>query len=127
MNNPNFSTYENHTYVVIGARNVGKTYYMLKILEKLGNKIPIHIITRSTSHYPNYKTFIEFKPVDKYEGSVVIFDGMLGARNSSQKDELFTSGRHENLEVYYIDQSFFGFPRQRIRNNSDKLILFKQT
>ena len=36
--NNNVSTYENHVYVVIGQRNVGKTYYMLKVLEKRGNE-----------------------------------------------------------------------------------------
>ena len=45
-NNPNFLTYENHRHVVIGPSNVGKTFYMLKILEKIDNKRPIHIITR---------------------------------------------------------------------------------
>ena len=39
----------------------------------------------------------------------------------------FTRGRHEDLDVYYISQSYFGLPRQSIRNNSDRLILFKQT
>ena len=52
-NNTNVSTYENHRHVIIGPSNVGKTYYMLKILEKIGNKRPIHIITRSPSQYPN--------------------------------------------------------------------------
>ena len=52
---------------------------------------------------------------------------MLGAKNSSQIDEFFTRGRHEDLDVYYISQSFFALPRQSIRNNSDRLILFKQT
>ena len=52
---------------------------------------------------------------------------MLGARNSSQKDDFFTRGRHEDLDVYYISQSYFALPRQSIRNNSDRLILFKQT
>ena len=52
---------------------------------------------------------------------------MLGARNNSQVDEFFTRGRHENLDVYYVSQSYFGLPRQSIRNNSDRLILFKQT
>ena len=28
------STYENHRHVVIGPSNVGKTFYMLKVLEK---------------------------------------------------------------------------------------------
>ena len=52
---------------------------------------------------------------------------MLGAKNSSRIDEFFTRGRHEDLNVYYISQSYFGLPRQSIRNNSDRLILSKQT
>ena len=106
---------------------MGKTFYMLKVLEKIGNKRPIHIITRSPNLYPNYKTSTEIKPINKYKGSVVKFDDMLGARNSCQIDEFFTTGRHEDLDVYYISQSYFALPRQSIRNNSDILILFKQT
>ena len=119
--------YENRACVVIGPRNVGKTFYMLKVLEKIGNQRPIHIITRSPNQYPYYKTSNEIKPIKKYKGSVVVFDDMLGARNSSQIDEFFTRGRHEDLDVYYISQSYFALPRQSIRNNSDRLILFKQT
>ena len=126
-NNNNVSLFENHRHVIIGRSNVGKTYYMLKVLEKIDNKRPIHIITRSPNQYPNYKTSNEIKPINKYKGSVVIFDDMLGARNSSQIDEFFTRGRHEDLDVYYISQSYFALPRQSIRNNSDRLILFKQT
>ena len=100
---------------------------MLQVLEKIGNQRPIHIITRSPNQYPNYKTTNEIKPINKYKGSIVIFDDMLGAKNSSQIDEFFTRGRHEDLDVYYISQSYFGLPRQSIRNNSDRLILFKQT
>ena len=113
------SAYENHGNVVIGPSNVGKTYYMLKILEKIGNKRPIHIITRSPNQYANCKTSIDIEPIDKYKESVVIFDDMFGARNSSQIDEFFTRGRHEKLDVYYTSQSYFGLPRQSIRNNSD--------
>ena len=126
-NNDIVSTYENHRRVIIGPSNVGKTYYMLEVLEKIGNKRPIHIITKSPNQYPNHKTSTDIKPINKYKGSVVIFDDMQGARNSSQIDEFFTRGRHEDLDVYYISQSYFGLPRQSIRNNSDRLILFKQT
>ena len=125
--NKKVSEFENHRRVIIGPSNVGKTYYMLKILEKMDNKRPIHIITRSPNQYPNYKTSNEIKPINKNKGSVVIFDDMLGARNSCQIDEFFTRGRHEDLGVYYISQSYFSLPRQSIRNNSDRLILFKQT
>ena len=52
---------------------------------------------------------------------------MLGTRNSSQIDEFYTRGKKEKLSAYYINQSHFGLPRQSIRNNSDRIILFKQT
>ena len=126
-NKSNDLTNESHRHVVIGPSNVGKTYYMLKVLEKIGNKRPVHIITRSPNQYPNYKTSTDIKPINKYKGSVVIFDDMLGSKNSFQIDEFFTRGRHEDLDVYYISQSNFALPRQSIRNNSDRLILFKQT
>ena len=96
-------------------------------MEKIGKKRPIHIITRPPNQYPNYKTSSDIKPINKYKGSVVIFDDMLGARNSSQIDEFFTRGRHEDLDVYYISPSYFALPRQSIRNNSDRLILLIQT
>ena len=48
-NNGVVSTYENHRHVFIGSSNVRKTSYMLKVLEKMGNKRPIQIITRSIS------------------------------------------------------------------------------
>ena len=129
LNNANYnivSKFENRANVIIGPRNVGKTYYILKVLEKIGNKRPVRIITRSPNQYPIHKTSNEIKPIKKYKGSVVISDDMLGARNSSQIDAFFTRGRHEELDVYYISQSCFGLPRQNIRNNSDRLILFKQ-
>ena len=100
---------------------------MFRKLEKLCHKKPIHIITRSPNQYPNYKTSIDIKPLNKYKGSVVIFDFMLGAPNSSQIDEYYTRGNFEKITVYYISQSYFGVPRQSITNNSDILRLFKQT
>ena len=100
---------------------------MLKILERIGKKRPFHIITRSPNQYPNYKTSFDFKLTDKYKGSLVIFDDMLGARNSSQIDEFYTRGKNEELDVYYISQSYFGLSRRSIGKNCDRIILFKQT
>ena len=125
-NNPNVLTIENHAFVVIGPSNVGKTFYMLKILEKIGIKRPNHIITRSPNQYPNYKTSTEIKPINKYKRSVVIFDDMLGARNSSQIGEFFTRRRHEDLTVFHISQIYFALTRHNIKNNSDGILLFKQ-
>ena len=97
------------------------------MFEKKGSQRPIHMITRSPNQYPNYETSNKTKPINKYKGSVVIFDHMLGPRNSSQIEEFYTRGRHEHLSVFHVSQSYFALPRQSIRNNSDRLILFKQT
>ena len=87
--NPSVSAYENHRNVIEGPGNVGKTYYELKLLEKVNNKRPIHLITRSPNQNLDYKTSFNIKQKDKHKGSVVIFDVMLGARNSAQIDEFF--------------------------------------
>ena len=99
----------------------------MKSLKKEGNKRPIQIITRSPNQKTNHKTRNEIEAIDKYKGSVVVFDDMIGARNCSPIDEFFTRGRHDCLAVYYVSQSYFGLPRQGIRNNSDIILLFKQT
>ena len=99
---------------------------MLKMQEKKVTKDRF-ILTGSPNQYQNYKTSIDIIPIHKYKGSVVIFDDMLRARNSSQNDDFYTRGRHEDLSVFYVCQSSFGLPRQSIRNNSDRLILIKQT
>ena len=39
----------------------------------------------------------------------------------------FTRGRHINFTFYYISQSYFHLPKYTIRNNSNKIILLKQT
>ena len=98
---------------------LAKPFTCSKDLKK-GDKRPIHIITRSPNQYPNYKTNNEIKSIDKHKGSVVISADMVGARNSSQMDEFFKRGRHENLDVFYISQSYFSLPRQSVRNNSDR-------
>ena len=42
-------------------------------------------------------------------------------------DQFFIRGRHNNLDIYYLPQSYFDFPKRTIRNNSNKIFLFIQT
>ena len=99
--NNNVSTYENHRHVVIGPSNVDKTYYLLKILEKIDNKRPIHIITRSPNQYPNYKTSNEIKPINKYSGSVIVFDDMI----YDEFKEMCRVACSEKFNYLYIDMT----------------------
>ena len=52
---------------------------------------------------------------------------MLLSKQESNIDLFFTGGRHNNIDIYYISQSFFNLPKNTIRNNSNIIILFKQT
>ena len=113
--------------LIIGFSNCGKTYLMNHILHQ--KQQPIFIITKSLNQYPNIKaqTSGEIQPLDHYENSTVVFDGMLLSKQESNIDLFFTRGRHSSIDIYYITQSYFHLPKYTIRNGSNKIILFKQT
>ena len=85
----------------------------------------IKIITRSPNQYPNYETSQEISTIDDYKDCLVIFDDMLDY-NQKEIHPFFTRGRHENIDVYYLSQRYFELPLI-IRDNSNIIILFKQT
>ena len=113
--------------LIIGFSGCGKTYLMNHILFQ--KQEPIFIITKSLNQYPNIKaqTSDEIKPLENYENSNVVFDDMLLSKQESNIDLFFTRGRHNNIDIYYISQSYFHLPKNTIRNNSNIIILFKQT
>ena len=39
----------------------------------------------------------------------------------------FTRGRHQNLDIYYISQSWYELPKNTIRKNCSRIMLFPQT
>ena len=97
----------------------------------------IKIITRSPEQYSNFELEevsveedLEDRTIPKSRGvqenCCVVFDYML---DSNQKliDPFFSRGRHNDLDVYYLSQSYFDLPKRTIRNNSNIIILFQQT
>ena len=90
---------------------------------------PIFIITKSLNQYPNIKaqTSDEIASSENYENSTVVLDDMLLSKQESNIDLFFTRGRHNNNDIYYISESYFHLPKNTIRNNSNIIILFKQT
>ena len=90
---------------------------------------PNFIITKSLNQYPKIKaqTSDEIQPLDEYENSVVVFDAMLLSKQESNIDLFFTRGCHNNIDIYYISQSYFHLPKNTIRKNSNIIILFEQT
>ena len=105
---------------------------MLKVLSRISDR-DIYIITKSPpEQYTNSKIKIkekndEIKPLNEYENGIIVFDDVLGSSNSRFIDQFFIRGRHNDLDFYYLSQSYFDLPKRTIRNNSKKIILFNQT
>ena len=122
----------NRRTLLVGPSFSGKTYLMLKILSRISNR-DFYIITKSPpEQYSNSKVKIkeisvEIKPLNEYENGIIVFDDILGSSNSRFIDQFFIRGRHNNLDIYYLSQSYFDLPKRTIRNNSNKIILFNQT
>ena len=122
----------NNRTLLVGPSFSGKTSLMLKILSRISDR-DIYIITKSPpEQYTNSKIKIkerndEIKPLSEYENGIVVFDDILGSSNSRFIDQFFIRGRHNNLDIYYLSQSYFDLPKRTIRNNSNKIILFNQT
>ena len=79
-------------------------------------------------HIYLYHNHILFHHLDIFSDPILqtVFDDML---DTSQKliDPFFTRRRHNDLDVYYLSQSYFDLPKRTIRNNSNIIIVFQQT
>ena len=124
--------FNNNRTSLVGPSFSGKSYLMLKILSRITDR-DIYIITKSPpEQYTDSKIKIkeisdEIKPLNEYENGIIVFDDILGSSNSRFIDQFFIRGRHNNLDIYYLSQSYFDLPKRTIRNNSNKIILFNQS
>ena len=129
---PIYENGNNNRTLLVGLSFSGKTYLMLKILSRMIDQ-DIYIITKSPpEQYTNSKIKIkeisdEIKPLNEYKIGIIVFDDILGSSKSRYIDQFFIRGRHNNLVIYYLSQSYFDVPKRTIRNNSNKIILFNQT
>ena len=122
--------------LIVGPSFCGKTHLLLNKLQLIRLDNPeqkICIITRSPEQYNkieiedvSVEEDLGDKSIQDFQNCCVVFDDML---DSNQKliDPFFTRGRHNDLDVYYLSQSYFDLPKRTIRNNSNIIILFQQT
>ena len=120
------SVKKNNRYLIIGFSNCGKTY--LKNFILLQKQEPILVITKSLNQHANLKaqTSDEIQPIEIYENSIIVFDGIVLSKQESYNVSSFTRSRHKNIDFYYISQSCFHLPKSTLRIKSNILILFKQ-
>ena len=114
---------EKNRTLIIGFSTCGKTYLMNHLLHQ--RQEPIFIITKSLNQYPNIKaqTSDGSGPLEKYENRTVLFDDMLLSKQESNIDLFFTRGRPNNIDIYYISQSYFHLPEILFVNILMKLFL----
>ena len=118
---------KNRTLIFIGFSNCGKTYLVNYILHQ--KQEPIFLITKSLNQNPKIRAQIsdQIEPLENYETSTVVFGDMLLSKQESNFDMFFTRGCHKHIGIYYISHSYFHFPKNTIRNNSNEIILLRQT
>ena len=90
---------------------------------------PIFIITISLNQYSKIKAQIsnEIQLLEKHENSTVVFDDVLLSRQESNIDLFFNRGRHCNIDIYYIYQSYFHLSKKSVRKLSNNIFSFTQT
>ena len=122
--------------LIVGPSFCGKTQLLLNKLQLIRLDNPeqkICIITRSPEQYNkieiedvSVEEDLGDKSIQDFQNCCVVFDDMLES-NQKLVDPFFTRGRHNDLDVYYLSQSYFDLPKRTIRNNSNIIILFQQT
>ena len=123
----NVNKNKNIRSLIIGFPTCGKTYLMTYIL--FWKQEPIFIITESSNQYTSIKaqTSDEIQPLNECENSTVVFDDILLTKQDNNIDLFFARGRHKNIDIYYISQSYFHLPKNTVRKNSNIFIYFQQT
>uniref|UniRef100_A0A8D8XB31 Uncharacterized protein n=1 Tax=Cacopsylla melanoneura TaxID=428564 RepID=A0A8D8XB31_9HEMI len=132
--------------LLIGPSACGKTNLMLNLLiDENGLKFENLYVYSNTLFQPKYQLiqniFCPLKcvrcffyasqndiilPKHMTKNSVMIFDDVITEKNQQIMMSYFAMGRHKNVDVFYLAQSYVKVPKSFIRCNANLLILFKQ-
>ena len=128
--------------LIVGPSFCGTTHLLNKLqLIRLDNpEQQIKIITRTPEQYNEaalrYNNLeieeieveedLEDRTIQDFQNCCIVFDDMLDS-NQKSIHPFFTGGRHNDLDVYYLSESYFDLPKRTISNNSNIMISFQQT
>lgn len=131
--------------IICGPSNCGKTNVMISLLlHENGLKFHNVYLYSKTTFQPKYRflqnvlkkvegvKFFGFNdhdevihPRDALPNSIIIFDDVVCDQQSNIRN-YFTMGRHNNIDCFYLSQTYSKIPKQLIRDNANFLIIFKQ-
>ena len=131
---------QHYSTIIVGPSFCGKTHLFLNKLQLIrlyDSEKQIHIITTSPEQYEDVGSKMKLdvgdlglvveedlgdKSIQDFQNCCVVFDDMLDS-NQKLLNPIFTTGRHNLCDVYYLSQSYFEVPKRTIRNNSNIIIL----
>lgn len=131
--------------IIVGPSNCGKTNVMLSILlDPNGLKFENLYIYSKSLHQPKYAylrkliksingmEYNEFSnnceiitPSEAKRNSIFIFDDVACDKQNNIR-EYFCMGRHNDVDSFYLCQSYTHIPKHLIRDNANYIVIFKQ-
>jgi hypothetical protein len=79
----------------------------------------------SIKFFNNVNDVIPPENLPKNKKNLIVFDDCINEKNQNIMEKYFTRGRHQNVNVIYLSQSWFDLDKRSIRANSNYVILFK--
>lgn len=129
--------------IICGPSNAGKTNLVFNLLFDPNAIRFANVYVFSKSLYqPKYKFLAKvlpkeigyfafddnskvIHPSEVKPNSVFIFDDVSLEKHDNIRN-YFTMGRHNNIDTFYLGQTYSRIPKQLIRDNTNLLVLFKQ-
>lgn len=136
---------DNIRALIVGPSDCGKTNIVLSLLTHPEGLRFEHVYVFSKTLYQpkyqllqeileningvSYQTFSESGDIPPPEqvkpNSVFIFDDIV-VEKQDQIRKYFCFGRHMNVDVFYLSQTYSRIPKQLIRDNANLIIAFRQ-
>lgn len=104
-----------HVYLYTKTPNQPKYQLLQSIINDVSG-VDMTIFTENDAVMP---------PEELKHFSVCIFDDVVGEKQKNIS-HFFTRGRHNNLDSFYLTQTYTKVPKQLIRDNANLIIVYKQ-
>lgn len=131
--------------LIVGPSNCGKTNAMVSLLESPnGLKFENVYLYSKSLHQPKYEylrnlitpikgmgfyTFSSnedvIQPGEAKKNSIMIFDDVACDKQNNIRS-YFCMGRHNDIDSFYLCQTYTRIPKHLIRDNANMIIMFKQ-
>lgn len=111
---PNGLRFEN-VYVYSKSLNQPKYQFLEKLLES----------TKCIGYYPFNENESVIEPQAAHPNSIMIFDDVMCEKQNNIR-AFFCMGRHQNVDCFYLSQTYARIPKHLVRDNANFFVIFRQ-